>query len=341
MGVYQSFRSTAAPMAKAILFKSGFYRALRRARPSRKLGILRYHAVCGPEGHGYADPSICVSPAEFVRHAEYLAGNYRVVRLPDAIDALAQGLPLPDNALAITFDDGYADNLGAARVLHRLGLTATFYITAGCMSGGQPFWPAEIRTLAALMSRGRFTLTVDGRDVEVASGSRVERREAVRFLTKLFKSRTIPEREAFREQLRAQAGNPVTPCPMLSWKDLGKMQAMGMTVGAHTMTHPNLPSAGLADARAEMAGSRRRLEAELGTTVTMFSYPNGGAERYYTPEIRQLAIEVGFRGVTTSRNGFAGPGSDLYALERIQVSERVEDLIFALEVERFAFAPVN
>ena len=42
---------------------------------------------------------------------------------------------------------------------------------------------------------------------------------------------------------------------------------------------------------------------------------------------------------TTSRNAFAGPGSDLYALERIEVEERLEDLIFALEVERFAFKP--
>ena len=38
---------------------------------------------------------------------------------------------------------------------------------------------------------------------------------------------------------------------------------------------------------------------------------------------------------------FAGRESDLYALERIEVEERVEDLVFALEVERFAFQPVG
>ena len=47
----------------------------------------------------------------------------------------------------------------------------------------------------------------------------------------------------------------------------------------------------------------------------------------------------GFAAATTSRNAFAGRQSDLYALERVQVAERLEDLVFALEVERFAFRP--
>jgi hypothetical protein len=71
----------------------------------------------------------------------------------------------------------------------------------------------------------------------------------------------------------------------------------------------------------------------------MFSYPNGGAERYMTPEIARIVREVGFAAATTSWNGFAGPDSDLFALERVQVKERLEDLVFALEVERFAFRP--
>jgi hypothetical protein len=71
----------------------------------------------------------------------------------------------------------------------------------------------------------------------------------------------------------------------------------------------------------------------------MFSYPNGGAERYYTPELQRVVAESGFTGAASSRNAFAGAASDVYALERIEVEERLEDLVFALEVERFAFRP--
>jgi len=75
--------------------------------------------------------------------------------------------------------------------------------------------------------------------------------------------------------------------------------------------------------------------------VTMFSYPNGGAERYFTPELQRVVREAGYEAASTSKNGFAGPVSDLYGLERVQVSERLEDLVFALEAERFICKPVK
>jgi peptidoglycan/xylan/chitin deacetylase (PgdA/CDA1 family) len=114
---------------------------------------------------------------------------------------------------------------------------------------------------------------------------------------------------------------------------------MGMTIGGHTLTHANLPSAGLAAARVEIAACRDRLERELGARATMFAYPNGGAVRYITPEIQQLVREAGFEAATTSTNGFATRSSDLFGLERIQTGSRLEDLAFALEIERFAFKP--
>jgi peptidoglycan/xylan/chitin deacetylase (PgdA/CDA1 family) len=112
-----------------------------------------------------------------------------------------------------------------------------------------------------------------------------------------------------------------------------------MTIGSHTMTHPNLPSAGAAAAREELTRSKATIEDQIGAPVTMFSYPNGGADRYMTREIARLVEDAGYEAATTSRNAFAGRGSDLFALERVQVSEAIERVVFALEVERFAFKP--
>jgi peptidoglycan/xylan/chitin deacetylase (PgdA/CDA1 family) len=120
-----------------------------------------------------------------------------------------------------------------------------------------------------------------------------------------------------------------------------EMHALGMTIGSHTMTHPNLPNAGVPMAKEELGASRRRVEQEIGAAVTMFSYPNGGAERYMTPDIKKVVEDTGYEAATTSRNAFATLESDVYALERIQVAEDLRDLVFALEVERFAFAPAR
>jgi peptidoglycan/xylan/chitin deacetylase (PgdA/CDA1 family) len=338
-GLLRRLRREAAPAAKRLLFGVGAYAALRALRPSRGLAILRYHAVCGPEGLEYAEPSICVTPAAFEQHVSYLTSNYCVMPLPEAVQLMRARKPLPPNAVAITFDDGYADNLAAARVLNLYGASATFYITAGCLSGETPFWPSEIRQLVARLKAPVIRLTASGREINIACGNEAERRTAIRTLARLFKSNTIPVREALRAELRRQAEAPAGRSPMLTWDELREMHRLGMTIGAHTVTHPNLPSAGPIDAWQEISGSKARLERETGALVTMFSYPNGGAERYMTREIASLVRDAGFEAATTSWNGFAGPGSDPYALERVQVQERLEDLAFALEVERFAFKP--
>jgi peptidoglycan/xylan/chitin deacetylase (PgdA/CDA1 family) len=337
--LYRSIRTGLAPAAKSLLFKTGALSALRAARPSDKLAILRYHAICEADGYAYASPGICISPSAFEQHVKYLSASYNVVSLPDAVRSLRERRTLPPNAVAITFDDGYADNLAAARTLARHGLTATFYITAGCMAGGQPFWPAELRYLVGAIAEPRLTLSIAGRPLELDLSSAAGRDEAVNGLTKAFKRHPIPVREDLRTQLRARANGVQIPRVMLTWDEVREMHALGMTIGSHTMTHPNLPNAGIAAAREELVTARERLEAEIGGPVTMFSYPNGGADRYLTPEIQQVVREAGYEGATTSRNAFATRASDLYALERIEVEESLQHLVFALEVERFAFAP--
>jgi peptidoglycan/xylan/chitin deacetylase (PgdA/CDA1 family) len=331
-------RASAAPFAKSVLFHAGGYAAIRRVLPSRQLAILRYHAVCEPDA-GYADPGICVSPAAFERHVAYLAANYRVLPLPEAVATLVSGKTLPRNAVAITFDDGYADNLAAARTLARFGASATFYITAGCLADGQPFWPAELRALIAAITASQLDIESDGSRLTIPLASARDRTAAVSRLTKIIKAHSIPRREALREQLRAQASKPVASSPMLRWDEVVTMHELGMVIGSHTMTHPNLPNAGADAARQEIVDSKALLERHIGAPVTMFSYPNGGAERYMTPAIARIVREAGFAAATTSRNAFASAASDPYALERVQVSEPLEELIFALEIERFAFKP--
>jgi peptidoglycan/xylan/chitin deacetylase (PgdA/CDA1 family) len=336
----QRLRRAVAPAAKTMLFRTGVYGLIRRTRPNQRVAILRYHAVCGPEGYEYADPHICVSVDAFRTHVEYLAGHYAVISLDDAVKALRGERSLPDNAVVLTFDDGYADNLVAARILHEHHATATFYLTADCLAGGKPFWPSEVRQIVPRLAGPALRLELLDRKFEWPLGDADHREAAIQGVTRLYKSVTIPQREVLRVQLRALAGieRPL-PSPMLTWDEVREMQRLGMSMGAHTLTHPNLPSAGLIDATAEIVGAKRRLEQELGTEVTQFSYPNGGAETYYNEDLRRAVREAGYLGSATSRNGFAGPGSDPYALKRIQVAERVEDLAFALEVERFAFAP--
>jgi peptidoglycan/xylan/chitin deacetylase (PgdA/CDA1 family) len=355
-GAFATLRAAAAPYAKSAMLRGGGYAALRRLLPSRRVAILRYHAICTEEGYAYADPSICISPQAFTRHVRYLAAHYAVLSLDEVVGRMASRRPLPPNAVAITFDDGYADNLAAARTLNRYGLPATFFITAGCLAGGEAFWLTELRQLMLAVPAGTIRLDAGPAAALIHITDAATREKAIRRLTRLIKSHDIEVRESLRAQLRqaartsdafehVESGFSRTLRSaaeyMLRWQDLAEMQRLGMSIGSHTLTHPNLPSAGIEAATQEIAGSKAQLERELGTAVTLFSYPNGGAERYYTPQLQQVVAGTGFNAACTSRNGFADVRSDLFALQRIEVQERLEDLIFALEVERFAFTPVS
>jgi peptidoglycan/xylan/chitin deacetylase (PgdA/CDA1 family) len=340
LGYMRTVRSMVAPAMKSVCLRTGVYSAIRRLKPSRQVGILRYHAVADPAACWYAEPSICLSPKDFAAQVEYLTRHYRVLPLDQIVRAFRSRRPLPSDVVALTFDDGYADNFEAARILARFGATATFYLTAGCIDGERPFWVSELRALIAAIGEPRLTLEPRGAPaLTVSLGDQAARRSASRQITRMIKSQPIPVREALLDQLRDAAGRPRIPSPMLTWAQVREMHAMGMTIGGHTLTHANLPSAGPEDARFEIAACRARLEQELRADVTMFAYPNGGANRYFTPAIERMVEEAGFEAATTSTNGFADPLSDPYALERIQTGPRLEDVAFALEVERFAFKP--
>lgn len=334
-------KSVLTPVVKELLLRSGGPTLLRRLAPSSHLAILRYHAVVDPANCWYASPDICVSSDAFAAHVEYLARHYRVLRLDDAVATLAAGRRLPAGAVAITFDDGYADNLEAARTLHRHGLTATFYMTAGCIADQQPFWPSEVRYLLARLNGRQVRLTHDEGVLELAVPPGGDWSRLARGVNALFKSVTIAQRERLRHELRTAVAAPPMPAVMLTWDEVREMHALGMTIGCHTLTHANLPSAGIADATHEILVARDRLREEVGAPVTMFSYPNGGALRYFSDELKKVVRDGGFTAATTSRNGFATSASDMFALERVHTTGPLREVTFALEVERFWRKPLN
>ena len=99
-----------------------------------RLTVLNYHQV-----NDRADDFSTVSTAAFRQQMQFLKNNYRVVSLPEAIEAL--GTPGHcERLVAITFDDGYADNAKvAAPIMRSLGLPATFFVSTDLIGSTQPF----------------------------------------------------------------------------------------------------------------------------------------------------------------------------------------------------------
>ena len=104
---------------------------------------------------------------------------YSVVSLDELVAALERGGKLPPRALAITFDDGYADNHRLALpVLRALGLPATVYVATGSVSDAAPFWVgggARARAVGARYGARRCRARSRSRSAR-AGGARGRRR---------------------------------------------------------------------------------------------------------------------------------------------------------------------
>ena len=62
---------------------------------------------------------------------------------------------------------------------------------------------------------------------------------------------------------------------LMSWSELRECLRYGVTIGAHTVTHPRLTFLDSSEAAAEIARSRKTIEQRLGIAVREFSYPYG------------------------------------------------------------------
>ncbi len=323
-----SLKSKIARIVKSIVYKSGLDGLKRRFLPNTTPVIVRYHSVCSESR--LISAGIRISPEAFEEQVAYFSKYFQVITMDHLIDAIKQRKTFPKNALVFTFDDGYADNLGAAKTLKRHGLTGLFYITAGCIETDEAFWVAEVRHLIENTNKKEMTLSLPDGEKSIPLSNPSESEQAIKKMTRLFKSVTIETRGNIRKAFRL-ALNDVPMFPkdlMLNWRQLKEMLEMGMEIGGHTMTHPNLPSATRDEAQIEIEGCKSLLETRLKTKVDHFAYPNGGSVAHFDDKTKDLLQEAGFQSATTSKAGKPDFESDLFEIRRMRATENLSEMLW-------------
>lgn len=108
--------------------------------PSGRVVVLCYHSIHPSASFASASPEL------FAAHLEWLTAFCDVVRLHD-VPALRREAGRSRPAVAVTFDDGYADNhTHALPLLEAAGVPATFFLTAGFLAGD----PEVVARMAAI-----------------------------------------------------------------------------------------------------------------------------------------------------------------------------------------------
>jgi peptidoglycan/xylan/chitin deacetylase (PgdA/CDA1 family) len=337
--------ATVAGRARARLVR-GARRVERLLRgPQRpELLVLYYHRVADLE----QDPQLlAVSPRNFAAQLRELRRGYAPLGLREALARLAEGR-LPPRAVALTLDDGYADNLTTARpLLEAERIPATVFVATGWLDGAAEFYWDEVERL--LLQPGRLPRRLwldDGthgrgwdlgrhadytaRERERHSGWTVLRRaptarhrvyrELLAHLDGLDRSRRAVALDALRTQAGVTATVRATHRPLVRGEVARLAAGNLIEIGAHTVSHARLSWLPGDARRREVASSKRELEEALGRAVTAFSYPFGQLDDYDAATVAEVR-RAGFSLACTTAPDLAAPGVDPLLVPRYGVKD--------------------
>ena len=281
---------------------------------------LTYHRVDNPHAQPWLDPGlISASPETFEAQMKYLAANYKVVSALEIVKAVeSEGRnPLPARAVTITFDDAYCDFAQHAwPVLKQYRIPVTLFVaTAYPDHPERLFWWDRIFDAIHTTEKEDLNTPIGRLSLLTAA----QRKQAYKLLKNHFK--TLPNREATKavEEICAELGvSPHANC-VLGWDSLRKLAREGVTLGAHTRTHPIMNFLSPDDLRYETVGSREDLLRETGSVPQVFAYPSG----IYNNEAVKAVEEAGFALAFTTARGINQVGRvDRLRLRRINIGMR-------------------
>lgn len=233
---------------------------LSRASAWRGVLVLNYHRIGNPATATGLRDIYSATADDFDHQLSFLKRNTDVISAADLPSVLHRKR---GRHVLLTFDDGYRDNYEIAyRLLSKHGLTAAFFVCTGLVDRQNRAWWDDIARL-------------------VGSREQPEKRDAA-IARAVTEYRAQPESQLgeYLHRLAERTG-AVLPSfaesdgDWMTWDMIREMHANGMTIGAHTVSHPILTRLSPESQLDEILESRNRIAAELGETPRFFSYPIG------------------------------------------------------------------
>ncbi len=250
-----------------------------------------------------------------------LAAGGNPVSMDDVANAHASGVALPPKSFAVTFDDGFFNNLSiAAPVLADLSIPATFYVTTDFIGSNRMSWVDRIEWALEQIPSGRLELPWDV--TETFAGIE-ERRRLMDRIRDRVKTDSSISMDGLASDIQTQLGLPETWAsedPLdrkMTWENVGELDSHPLfTVGGHTHTHAILAHLGQPELDRELDTSLVLLREKAGIPSRHYSYPEGASHCYSETVIAALK----HRGVVicpTAIDGDNDGETDLFHLRRI------------------------
>ncbi len=303
-------------LKQSVLFAAewgGVNRFFRWKTRNNVLGLC-YHGVIDDDAP-WTDlrTRIAVSATQFERQMQEIRRHWNPISLSELDECFQTGRKIHDNAVFVSFDDGFENNLSvAAPILRRYDIPATVFLTTGLIGTQNTIWPLEFieRIIQMPVDHQPMVkeLSVAMLDIEhLPTEPEIRRAFAALFLERCKSSIPASDCQQILGVFRQHGEFRMTESwqrqlyTMLDWDGVRKLREQRIEIGAHTVTHGNLARQTTEESEDEMRQSKAEIEKRLGTDCFSVAYPFGDAEAY-SDSVVGTAKKLDFRIGVTLRN---------------------------------------
>ena len=249
----------------------------------------------------------------------------RPITMDDVILHHEEDRPYPPNAFAVTFDDGFWNNLSvAAPILTELGVPATFYVTSGFVEQNGMSWIDRIEECLESALPDAVRLPWKQKEDRIAG-----REDGIRVLEEVrrkVKGDPTVDVDGLIAEIARQCGreppvNSASPLDRkLTWPEVRELASMpGFILAGHSHRHGILSFLAQDELEREIETSLSLMRERAGLRTRHYSYPEGLAHCFDERVIGALK-DRGIVCCPTAMPGNNAPGDDLFRLRRILVT---------------------
>lgn len=324
-----------SPLLKEAVYPALSKTGLLRLSARKGLAVLTYHGVL-PQDYRSVDPVLdgsLVTARALRQQLRFLKTHYNVISPDEFLTWRDRGTELPSRAVLLTCDDGLSNCRSEMLPILLEEQVKCLFLVTGASAQQVPgrLWYEDLFLLFLRGEAGPFEIFAGGLSITGQLGSLEQRRVAWWDTVKDLSQFGAQARAALLEEAKAQLGlqgSSQTKTEAQSWKqrfnlltlsELQSLSSAGMTIGAHTMTHPMLSKSPDEIVKVEIVTSKAKLESVLQKSVWAFAYPFGSPESV-TKKIVSRVQDAGFSAAFLNYGGGLGVDMPLYEIPRIHVT---------------------
>lgn len=289
------------------------------------LPIFLFHGVIERQRHVIRNYTRKHLPAaEFRGMLENVGRAGRAMSMDEVVEICHSGDPFPRGAFAVTFDDGFENNLTVARpILDELGIPAIVYATSRFIDENGMSWIDRIEYALESVQWGELLLpwspeptTFENAPEKISILNNIRQKvkstpalDVDSFVSDIFQQLHLEEVRASDDQLDRK----------MTWDQVQSWCANGCLVGGHSHSHAILSFLTPALLEQEVDISLQMLKEKAGIVTRHYSYPEG-LEHCFSEDVIRFLKTRGITCCPTAMDGLNRPGTDPFHLRRVMVS---------------------